>query len=208
MLRKAFDAEFKAVGFAPDGLPTEFEGYAAVFDTIDLGGDLIVKGAFADTLTKRYPAGGAGIPVYWNHELDDPFANVGTTLEAKEDDHGLRVRVALDTETSWGKQVARLLLEKRVTQMSFSFSVEEGAFVDADTGSFYELRKLDLYEVSVVPIGMNQATEIVSVKALKEEEQARQKTTRPDEPVEEEISEALVGVRRETAARRLRALEL
>ena len=92
--------------------------------------------------------------------------------------------------------------------MSFSFSVEEGAFVDAEAGAFYELRKLDLYEVSVVPIGMNQATEIVSVKALKEEEQAHQQTSRPEQPVEEETSEASKGARRETAARRLRALEL
>ena len=202
MLRKTHSGGFKAISFDKDGLPTEFEGYAAVFDNIDLGGDKIIKGAFADSLTTRYPKSGAGIPVYWNHELSDPFANIGQTIKAYEDDFGLRVSVALDTETSWGKQTARLLKEERVKQMSFSFDVVEGAFVESEEGYYYELRKLDLFEVSVVPIGMNQATEIVSVKALKEQE----KTSRPD--VEETPSEAPTVVRRETAARRLRAMDL
>lgn len=209
MLKKTFSADLKAVGFDKDELPTEFEGYAAVFNNVDLGGDKIVPGAFTESLAKRYPAGGAGIPVYWNHNLDDPFGNVGKTLEAKEDDHGLRVRASLDTETSWGKQTARLLKEGRVTQMSFSFDVQEGAFVDAEDGMFYELRKLDLFEVSVVPIGMNQATEIVSVKALKEAERTKEeKATRPDVLVGEEISEEPSLASRETAARRLRAMDL
>lgn len=214
MLTKTFSADLKAVGFDKDELPSEFEGYAAVFGNVDLGGDKIVKGAFADSLEKRYGSGGAGIPVYWNHNLDDPFGNVGKTLEAKEDDHGLRVRVALDTETSWGKQTARLLKEQRVTQMSFSFDVQEGAFVDSDDGSFYELRKLDLFEVSVVPIGMNQATEIISVKALKEKERedARQATPPKEEtslPMVEEIDGVpQVFARRETAARKARLLNM
>lgn len=207
MFKKTVSAEFRATGFSEDGLPSEFEGYAAVFGNVDLGGDKIVKGAFAETLAKRYPDGGAGIPVYWNHYLADPFANIGVTLDAKEDDHGLWVRVALDTTTSWGKQVAKLIKEGRVTQMSFSFDVQEGAFVDAEDGSFYELRKLDLFEVSVVPIGMNQATEILSVKSAMEKTQADKASTPPDVAVDETSGEPSVA-RRETAARRLRATTL
>ena len=40
---KALTLDVKAVG--DDGY---FEGYAAKFGNIDLGGDIIVKGAFAD----------------------------------------------------------------------------------------------------------------------------------------------------------------
>lgn len=38
-----------------EGETTGFVGYAAVFGNIDLGGDKIVKGAFAQTLASRYP---------------------------------------------------------------------------------------------------------------------------------------------------------
>lgn len=199
MLTKTHEVQLKAATDNEGG--TSFEGYAAVFGNIDLGGDKIVKGAFAETLSKRYPDDGAGIPVYWNHNTDDPFANIGVTSKAVEDDHGLLVSVPVDTSTDYGKQVAKLLKEGRVTQMSFAFDVKDGAFVDSDDeGSFYELRKLDLFEVSVVPIGMNQATEITSVKALKEQE-------RPTEPESSDPGEASVA-RRETAARRLRAISL
>lgn len=207
MFRKSYEAELKAVGFDKDGLPTEFEGYAAVFGNIDLGGDMIVAGAFTDSLEKRYPDDGAGIPVYWNHNLDDPFANIGQTTMAHEDGQGLRVKVALDIETSWGKQVARLLKEERVQQMSFSFDVQDGAFVEPDSGPwYYELRKLDLFEVSVVPIGMNQATEIFSVKSAMEKKTAP--TTPDPAPPAQEPSDAPALGRRETAARRLRAMDL
>ena len=53
MLRKTHSGGFKAISFDKDGLPTEFEGYAAVFDNIDLGGDKIIKGAFADAQPRR-----------------------------------------------------------------------------------------------------------------------------------------------------------
>lgn len=150
-----------------------FEGYAAVFDNIDMGGDKIVAGAFTDTLAERYPDNGAGIPVYWNHETDDPFKNLGTTLSATEDEHGLKVEGTIDTSTSTGQQVAKLLKENRVNNMSFAFNISEGAWVDGvdnpdgthSTG-YYELRKLDLFEVSICPIGMNPETEVSAKKAV------------------------------------------
>lgn len=205
VFRKTAAVEVKATRFTEDGLPGGFTGYAAVFGNVDLGGDMIVKGAFADCLQARFPGEGAGVPVYWNHNLDDPFSNIGVTRRALEDDHGLFVDVELDTATSWGKQVARLLKDGRVTQMSFTFDVQEGAFVESDElGAYYELRKLNLFEVSVVPIGMNQATEILSVKSAMEQA--------PRVPVPEPADVKSGGPRGagrlETAARRLRAMDL
>lgn len=151
-----------------------FEGYASVFDNIDLGGDKIIKGAFADTLAARYPNNGAGIPVYWNHDTDDPFKNLGLTSTGVEDDHGLKVAGNIDTSTDLGKQVAKLLKEERVSQMSFAYDIKDYAWVSGeknDDGSqspgYMELRKLDLFEVSICPIGMNQETEVSAKSLLK-----------------------------------------
>lgn len=210
VFQKTVTADIKAVDSEGSDLPSQFTGYAAVFNNVDLGGDKIIPGAFAESLAKRYPSGGAGIPVYWNHNLGDPFANVGITSNAVEDGHGLRVTADLDTATPYGEQVARLLKAGRVTQMSFSFDVLEGAFVDSEDGFFYELRKLDLFEVSVVPIGMNQETEILSVKSAMEAKSDRDpEISEPDSgPVEEKNDDVPSVARRETAARRLRAMDL
>ena len=144
----------------------QFEGYAAIFGNKDSYGDVIIAGAFTETLAEDYGADGKGVPTYWCHDFKDPFKNIGSTIWAREDQRGLRVRVQLDLDIENAKQTLKLLKEGRVNQMSFGYTVLEGAFVESEEhGFYYELRKLKLHEVSVVPIGANQETEILAAKA-------------------------------------------
>lgn len=167
MKTKTLQVEVKAIDLEEG----QFEGYAAVFGNKDSYGDVIVPGAFADTLAEDYGAEGKGVPTYWCHDFKDPFKNIGTTIWAKEDQRGLRVRVQLDLDTANAQQTLKLLKEGRVNQMSFGYSVLEGAFVESEEhGFYYELRKLKLHEVSVVPIGANQETEILAAKSDETEE--------------------------------------
>lgn len=162
MKTKSIQLEVKAIDLEAG----QFEGYAAVFGNKDSYGDVIVTGAFADSLAGDYGENGQGVPSYWCHDFSDPFKNIGSTIWAKEDSHGLRVRVQLDLENPIAKQALKLLKEGRVNQMSFGYSVIEGAYVDSEEhGWYYELRKLKLHEVSVVPIGANQETEILAAKS-------------------------------------------
>lgn len=145
-----------------------FEGYASVFNNIDSYGDKVLPGAFTETL-KEFGPDGAGISCYWRHRMDDLLMNIGVTLSAKQDAHGLLVRVKLDMDTERGRHAYKLLKEGRVREMSFAYSIIEGAWVeekapDGRIDEFYELRQLEIHEVSLVPIGANRETEITSVK--------------------------------------------
>lgn len=150
---------------ADDGESGEFEAYASVFDNVDAYGDVIRKGAFAESL-KEWEESGNTMPVLYGHDFGDPFSNIGAVTKAEEDDHGLKISARIDLDNPKGKQVYRLLKEKRLSQMSFAFDVQDGAPIEQDGQYAYELRKLKLYECSVVPIGANQDTEILAVKAL------------------------------------------
>ncbi len=161
MKTKTLTVEVKAIDL-DEG---QFEGYASVFGTKDSYGDIVVAGAFTETLAEDYGENGKGVPVYWCHDFKDPFKNIGSTIWAKEDQRGLRVRVQLDLETQNAKQTLKLLKEGRVNQMSFGYTVLEGAYVDTEDDWFYEIRKVRLHEVSVVPIGANQDTEILAAKS-------------------------------------------
>lgn len=167
MLTKTIDVEIKAIGDDGDG---RFQAYASVFDVIDSYGDMVIKGAFVDSL-KDFGPKGEGIPLYWRHRMDDPFMLIGKTVEAKEDDHGLWVDCQL-LDTNNAKQVHALLLAGLVKQMSFAYDVIEGGWVDKEEDgqkySYYELRKLRIHEVSTVPIGANQETEILAVKSARD----------------------------------------
>lgn len=151
-----------------DGLAEgEFTGYASVWDNRDSYGDVMRKGAFAESL-KSYGNNGSGIPCYWGHRMDDPDFNLGKTLSAVEDDHGLLVHVALDMESPKGSYVHRLITEDRVKQMSFAYEVTDGSEEKDGDEAFFEIRGAKLFEVSVVPVGANPLAELTGVKALAE----------------------------------------
>lgn len=166
MLTKSCPASIKAAG-TDDGLQEgQFRALVSVFGNKDSYGDVVQPGAFADTLAE-WKAKGDPIPVYWSHQMSDPDMNIGWVLEAKETSEGLEVLAQLDLEdgaSPKAKQAYRLLKGRRVTQFSFAYSVAEGAFVDTEDDWYYELRKLDLYEVGPTPIGANDQTELLGVK--------------------------------------------
>ena len=75
----------------------EFEAYASVFGNVDSYGDIVVKGAFAESL-KEWADSGNTLPVLWGHNMSDPDYNIGGVSVAVEDDRGLRIRAQLDLD--------------------------------------------------------------------------------------------------------------
>jgi uncharacterized protein len=113
-----------------------FAGYAAVFDRIDRGGDVVRRGAFARSLKR-----GGAVPLLWQHEAGRP---IGRVEYLQEDRRGLRVigRV-VDT------RAAALLNAGAVEGLSFGYRVRE-----AKGERPRELTELELVEVSLVTFPM------------------------------------------------------
>ncbi len=152
----------------------EFIAYASVFGNKDSYGDVVQPGAFTNTLKAWAEKAGAVLPLLWGHKTDDPDYNIGEIVSAEEDERGLKVHARLDLDQPKAATTYKLLKSGRVSQMSFAYSVIDGEFVEP-TGegktwrdAYYSLKELDLFEVSVVPIGANQETEILAVKAAAE----------------------------------------
>ena len=161
---KNFEVSIKAVG-TDEGLEEgQFTAYASVFGNVDSYGDVVLKGAFDDSLT-NWKDSGQNIPALWGHDTYDPFSNIGHVLDAKEDERGLLVTAQLDLENPKAMQVYRLVKGKRINQMSFAYDVIDSGSAELDGQKVQELKKLNLYEVSVVPFGANSETEILAVKA-------------------------------------------
>lgn len=144
-----------------------FEAIVATYD-LDSVGDRIIPGAFEDTL-KEWAATGDPIPVLWSHMSFDPDYHIGEVLEAEERPEGLWVKARIDLDDdgpSKAKKVYKLLKGRRVTQFSFAYDIEEGAFVTNNEKDeyYFELRKLKLYEVGPCLIGANQETELLTIK--------------------------------------------
>lgn len=157
--------EIKELGDGDDGT---FSGYASTWDK-DLYDDVIVKGAFADTLATDYPNGGAGIPLHWQHKDGSPFDVIGETLSAVEDDTGLLITGRLDLDIPEGKRVYDLMKRGLIHQMSIGFLAEETAWVqesdDKPWDGHREIRKIKLFEISMVQMAANQGCEVLEVKS-------------------------------------------
>jgi HK97 family phage prohead protease len=155
-------AEFKAL----DEKTGEFEALFSVFGNVDLGGDRVVKGAFEKTLAK-WRESGDPIPVYWNHQWDDPFANIGgiDPEDAYETDDGLYGKGAIDMDNPFAKQVYNLLHKRRVKEFSFGYTVKDS--VKAKDGAL-DLLDLDVIEVGPTLKGMNPETQLLAVKAYEQ----------------------------------------
>ena len=136
-------------------------GYASVFGNVDSYGDIVVKGAFSRFLAELRVKNRV-ISVFYGHNMEDPKANIGWVTELREDEYGLWFKAQLDLSgDTYGHLVHAQLKDGRLDSLSFGFSVIDGASTDAG----YELRDLELYEISVVPIPANQEALITEVKA-------------------------------------------
>jgi len=123
-----------------------FEGYATLFYCVDLSGDTLMPGAFAETLKRR---GTRDIRLLWQHDPDQPL---GRWLRLEEDSYGLKVRGALNLRIQRAAELFTLLHDRSVDGLSIGFRSEK-ANRDQRTGGRY-IHKLDLWEISLVTFPM------------------------------------------------------
>ena len=140
-------------GVTPTGV---FEGYASLFDTPDLGRDVVAPGAFAGSLRRR---GAAGVKLLWQHDAAEP---IGSWLSITEDARGLNVRGRLNLAVARAREVLALMREGAVDGLSIGFRTRR-AITDRNTG-LRRLQAVDLWEISVVTFPMHPGARVTAVK--------------------------------------------
>jgi HK97 family phage prohead protease len=138
---------------APDGT---VEGYASVFGAIDAARDMVVRGAFADTLATRGPR---RVPMLFQH---DPAEPVGIWLELREDAHGLYARGRLIPEVARARELIALLRAGAIDGLSIGFRAAQ-ARVDPRT-RVRSLFAVDLWEISIVTFPLLAGARVTAVK--------------------------------------------
>ncbi|MEW6257123.1 MAG: HK97 family phage prohead protease [Pseudomonadota bacterium] len=130
------------------------EGYACLFGALDLGRDIIERGAFTETLAAR---GARGVRLLYQH---DPAEPIGVWDEIGEDGRGLYVRGRLSLEVRRAREVGCLVAARALDGLSIGFKA-----VRARTDPRSRVRRLlrvDLWEVSVVTFPMQPGARIAT----------------------------------------------
>jgi HK97 family phage prohead protease len=134
-----------------------FEGYASVFNEKDLGSDIVVKGAFAQSIKTR---GAKGIKMFGDH---DPRNRVGVWTSIEEDEKGLLVKGRLLMAKSIAKDIYIDLKEGALDGLSIGGMTKKDKYDGRRKARMIE--EFDLFEISLVSIPMNQSSRVVSVKS-------------------------------------------
>ncbi len=187
MKLKTAPASFKAAGDTTADEPAgTLEAIVSVFGNIDSWGDVVLPGAFTDTVTewKNSPN---SLPVLWSHRMDDPTYNIGEVIDLREfgpgdadipdwvdpfvrDNGGLWVKGVIDTGIDASPiaiQGLRLLKSRRVTQFSYAFDEIDAGWETVGGVEAWALKKLKLYEVSPTQVGANELTSLLAAKAAR-----------------------------------------
>ena len=154
--------EFKSFSFeleSADESTGEFSGYAAVFGNRDSGNDIIEKGAFAKTIVEDFNR----IKILALH--NDCWLPVGRPIELREDDRGLFIKGKI-SDTSMGRDIRTLLKDGVLSELSIGYDAIDFDY-DSKTDTRH-LRRIKLWEVSIVTWAMNEQARINEVKSLVE----------------------------------------
>ena len=152
-----FQCELKA-----NGDTGTFEGYGSIFNITDRGGDIVVPGAFTETLAAQKAAG--RLPaMLWQHRQAEP---IGVYTSMEEDAVGLKVKGQLALKTARGAEAYELMKMGALSGMSIGYRSRDDSY-DRVTG-VRSLKKVDLVELSLVTFPMNDASRVSAVKAIEE----------------------------------------
>ena len=132
------------------------EGYASLFGEIDQARDMMMRGAFADTLSAR---GIRRIPMLFQHDPSEP---VGIWLELREDHRGLFARGRLIPDVARGRELISLVRAGAIDGLSIGFRTSK-ARIDPKT-RIRRLLAVDLWEISIVTFPLLAGARVRAVK--------------------------------------------
>jgi len=144
------------------------EGYFAIFNSIyEIAPGLtesIAPGAFSSAL-------GRDIRALTNHDTTLVLGrNKASTLELREDGHGLWGRVCINREDSDAMNLYHRVQRGDVNQCSFGFKIlEEDTEYREDGSVHFTIRVVELYEVTVATFPAYEETAVAARSAQAEE---------------------------------------
>ena len=151
-MRDYLDIPFKIKAVNEDGL---FSGYGSVFGVVDSYQEVVAAGAFKESLDSRMPS------LLWQHRSGEP---IGVYTTVKEDNIGLHVEGKLALKTTRGAEAYELLKMGAISGLSIGFVTREDSY-DRVTG-VRTLKKVDLWEVSLVTFPANDSARVASIKSI------------------------------------------
>lgn len=168
--RKRMPLELKFAEGAPEGT---FSGHGAIFGNTDQGGDVIAKGAFSESIAD-IRRNGDWPDMLLQHGFGWTSADmmpIGVWTKMEEDTIGLAVEGQIALDVPRARDAYNLMKTKprpalRGLSIGYEVKREDVEYGDGQTAPKRTLKKIKLFEVSVVTSPMNRRAQISAVKSI------------------------------------------
>ena len=161
MKYKSFRFNVKSIDNGNDKNIGIIKGLASTFGNIDRDGDIMMPGAFTESLND-FKDRDQKIPMLSSHQFDALIGGYDAN-EIRETSEGLEVVGQVDLNTQQGQESHSLAKNGFLTSFSIGFSATRANMsVDDDGNTLFH--KVELFEISLTPFPANQEAVITSVK--------------------------------------------
>lgn len=146
------------------------EGYASTYGNTDLGGDVVEKGAFKQTLNHKQGI----VPLLLDHGYTS--RDVAGVAMLEDDEKGLymKAEMPLDVpEVASAYNKIKFMLD-RGAKMGLSIGYDTVKAEPSDDGT-RRLKEVALHEVSITPFPMNTEAQIMGAKAARKQLERKQR---------------------------------
>ena len=133
----------------------QIEGYASVFNKLDLNGDIIEQNAFTKSIEEF--SHGKKPKLLWQHDVNEP---IGIIDDLWADDHGLFIRAHLLMDLPKAKEIYLLLKNKALDGFSIGYRIRNHFIKNNQK----HLTDIELLEVSIVTFPACESATIDAVK--------------------------------------------
>jgi HK97 family phage prohead protease len=147
-MKRQFQFEVKAIGDAGT-----FIGLGSVYGNVDLGGDMVLPGAFTKTLAEKR----GQVPLLMGHNSSSPIG-LATVTDSPQ---GLIVKGELVLEADGATSAYALLKKGVIKGLSIGYDTVKSVM---DNG-VRKLSELKLWEISLTAFPMNPEAMVTSVKS-------------------------------------------
>jgi HK97 family phage prohead protease len=147
-VKREFQFEVKTISEAG-----AFTGLASTYFGVDLGGDMILPGAFTKTLAEKR----GQVPLLMGHDTRSPIG-LATLTDSPQ---GLVVKGELVLEADGAKSAYALLKKGVIKGLSIGYDTVKSVM----DGGVRKLSELKLWEISLTAFPMNPDAVITSVKS-------------------------------------------
>lgn len=138
-----------------------FTGYGSVFGELDSYRDIVLPGAFTESLKEDFSDKERKVPMLWQHDWWSP---IGVYTKIEEDEHGLYVEGECNMDVQQGRECHSLMKQGALSGLSIGYSTQISEWDEDQV--VRSLKKVKLYEVSPVTFPAGDNARVLDVKSI------------------------------------------